>query len=73
MLQPFDLEIQYVAGRSNFVTDMLFRISEQDQVTPGEKSEPDMDVCAVALDFPRCSAMGTREEQLNDPKLKLIM
>ncbi|GFW83847.1 retrovirus-related Pol polyprotein from transposon 17.6 [Trichonephila clavipes] len=65
-IQSYNLIIDYIPGKSNFIADLLSRpTSEQDKA--------DCDILAVFVDFPTRSPKEIRQEQLKDDELKKII
>ena len=74
LLQPFNLDIQYVPGKSNVIADMLSRIQpEDDRSEDSGQTDQFIDVCSCSIDLPHRSAAETRSEQLKDPELRSII
>ncbi|GBN27264.1 Retrovirus-related Pol polyprotein from transposon 17.6 [Araneus ventricosus] len=58
-LQSFDLNLEYIPGKSNVVTDMLSWLHYDHEIPSCEEN-------TVSIDFPARSPMEIREEQLKD-------
>ncbi|GFT35085.1 retrovirus-related Pol polyprotein from transposon 17.6 [Trichonephila clavipes] len=65
-IQSYNLTIDYIPGRSNFIADLLSRPTS-------EQEKADSDILAVSVDFPTRSPKEVREEQLKDDELKKII
>ncbi|GFW79568.1 retrovirus-related Pol polyprotein from transposon 297 [Trichonephila clavipes] len=65
-IQSYNLTIDYIPGRSNFIADLLSRPTS-------EQEKADCDILAVSVDFPTRSPKEVREEQLKDDELKKII
>ncbi|GFU69557.1 hypothetical protein TNCV_1351171 [Trichonephila clavipes] len=65
-IQSYNLTIDYIPGRSNFIADLL-------SIPTSEQGKADCDILAVFVDFPTRSPKGVRQEQLKDDKLKKII
>ncbi|GFV28675.1 transposon Tf2-8 polyprotein [Trichonephila clavipes] len=65
-IQSYNLTIDYIPGRSNFIADLLSRPTS-------EQEKADCDILAVSVDFPPRSPKEVREEQLKDDELKKII
>ncbi|GFW47434.1 hypothetical protein TNCV_4537241 [Trichonephila clavipes] len=65
-LQSFNLNMEYIPGKSNVVTDMLSR--------PACHEENELcEVCTVAIDVPSRSPKEIRDEQMKDEELVKII
>ncbi|GFU75032.1 transposon Tf2-6 polyprotein [Trichonephila clavipes] len=65
-LQSFDLNMEYIPGKSNVVADMLSR--------PACHEENELcEVCTVAIDVPSRSPKEIRDEQMKDEELVKII
>ncbi|GFX71003.1 retrovirus-related Pol polyprotein from transposon 17.6 [Trichonephila clavipes] len=65
-IQSYNLTIDYIPGRSNFIADLLSRLTlEQEKV--------DCDILAVFVDFPTRSPKEVLQEQLKDDEPKKII
>ncbi|GBN54506.1 Retrovirus-related Pol polyprotein from transposon 297 [Araneus ventricosus] len=58
-LQSFDLNLEYIPGKSNVIADMLSRLDYDQEIPSCEEN-------TVSIDFPARSPMEIREEQLKD-------
>ncbi|GBN97613.1 Retrovirus-related Pol polyprotein from transposon 17.6 [Araneus ventricosus] len=56
-LQSFNLNLEYIPGKSNVVGDMLSRLGYDQEISSCEEN-------TVSIDFPARSPMKIREEQL---------
>ncbi|GFX47812.1 transposon Tf2-6 polyprotein [Trichonephila clavipes] len=65
-IQSYNLTIDYIPGRSNFIADLLSRPTS-------EQEKADCDILAVFVDFPTRLHKEVRQEQLKDDKLKKII
>ncbi|GFV75157.1 retrovirus-related Pol polyprotein from transposon 297 [Trichonephila clavipes] len=65
-IQSYNLTIDYIPGRSNFIADLLSRPTS-------EQEKADCDILAVFVDFPTRSPKEVRQEQLKDDELKKII
>ncbi|GBL78895.1 Retrovirus-related Pol polyprotein from transposon 17.6 [Araneus ventricosus] len=65
-LQSFDLNLEYIPGKSNVVADMLSRLDYDQEIPSCEEN-------TVSIDFPARSPMEIREEQLKDEDLRKII
>ncbi|GBM26817.1 Transposon Ty3-I Gag-Pol polyprotein [Araneus ventricosus] len=65
-LQSFDLNLEYIPGKSNVVADMLSRLDYDQKIPSCEEN-------TVSIDFPARSPMEIREEQLKDEDLRKII
>lgn len=66
-LQPYNLMIKYIKGRTNVVADTLSRPNCDPTM------EKDCGVCSIVIDMPRKKSKETREEQLKDQDLVKII
>ncbi|GFV47913.1 integrase catalytic domain-containing protein [Trichonephila clavipes] len=65
-LQSFNLNMEYIRGKSNVVADMLSR--------PACHEENELcEVCTVAIDVPSRSPKEIRDEQMKDEELVKII
>ncbi|GFT10575.1 retrovirus-related Pol polyprotein from transposon 297 [Trichonephila clavipes] len=65
-LQSFNLNMEYIPGKSNVIADMLSR--------PACKEENELcEVCTVAIDVPSRSPKEIRDEQMKDEELVKII
>ncbi|GFT74032.1 retrovirus-related Pol polyprotein from transposon 17.6 [Trichonephila clavipes] len=64
-LQSFNLNMEYIPGKSNVVADMLSR--------PACHEENECEVCTVAIDVPSRSPKEIRDEQMKDEELVKII
>ena len=64
LLQSFDLQVNYIPGKSNVVADTLSRPPLNDD---------DVNVCPVEVNLPRVSASELRTEQLKDEVIEKIV
>ncbi|GFX57694.1 retrovirus-related Pol polyprotein from transposon 297 [Trichonephila clavipes] len=65
-IQSYNLTIDYIPGKSNFIADLLSRPTS-------EQEKADCDIFAVFVDFPTRSPKAVRQEQLKDDELKKII
>ncbi|GFU21134.1 retrovirus-related Pol polyprotein from transposon 297 [Trichonephila clavipes] len=65
-IQSYNLTIDYIPGRSNFIADLLSRPTS-------EQEKADCDILAVFVDFPTRSPKEVRQEQLKGDELKKII
>ncbi|GFX93554.1 transposon Ty3-I Gag-Pol polyprotein [Trichonephila clavipes] len=65
-IESYNLTIDYIPGRSNFIADLLSRPTS-------EQEKADCDILVVSVDFPTRSPKEVREEQLKDDELKKII
>ncbi|GFT80889.1 transposon Tf2-6 polyprotein [Trichonephila clavipes] len=65
-IQSYNLTIDYIPGRSNFIADLLSRPTS-------EQEKADCDILAVFVDFPTRSPKEVRQKQLKDDELKKII
>ncbi|KAJ8723813.1 hypothetical protein PYW07_007793 [Mythimna separata] len=66
-LQPYNLTIKYIKGRTNVVADTLSRPN----CDPTMKQ--DCGVCSIVIDMPRKKSKEIREEQLKDQEIVKII
>lgn len=67
LLQPYNLKIDYIPGKTNIVADGLSRPPCED--TDNSNNE----ICVVSVDLPRYSGAEIRQGQLTDPDLRKII
>lgn len=67
LLQPYDLSIKYISGKTNVVADSLSRPSCE------PATEEDCGVCTVVVDMPAKSKEVIREEQHKDEDIAKIV
>ncbi|GFU49006.1 retrovirus-related Pol polyprotein from transposon 17.6 [Trichonephila clavipes] len=65
-IQFYNLTIDYIPRRSNFIADLLSR-------PKSEQEKADCDILAVFVDFPTRLPKEVRKEQLKDDELKKIV
>ncbi|GBM63817.1 hypothetical protein AVEN_262705-1 [Araneus ventricosus] len=65
-LQSFDLNLEYIPGKSNVVADMLSRLDYDQEIFSCEEN-------TISIDIPARSPMEIREEQLKDEDLRKII
>ncbi|GFX60278.1 retrovirus-related Pol polyprotein from transposon 412 [Trichonephila clavipes] len=65
-IQSYNLTIDYIPGRLNFIADLLSRPTS-------EQEKADCNILTVSVDFPTRSPKEVREEQLKDDELKKII
>ncbi|GBM57841.1 Retrovirus-related Pol polyprotein from transposon 17.6 [Araneus ventricosus] len=65
-LQSFDLNLEYIPGKSNVVADMLSGLDYDQEIPSCEEN-------TVSIDIPARSPMEIREEQLKDEDLRKII
>ncbi|GBM67686.1 Retrovirus-related Pol polyprotein from transposon 17.6 [Araneus ventricosus] len=65
-LQSFDLNLEYIPGKSNVVADMLSRLDYEQEIPSCEEN-------TVSIDIAARSPMEIGEEQLKDEDLRKII
>ncbi|GFX59944.1 retrovirus-related Pol polyprotein from transposon 17.6 [Trichonephila clavipes] len=65
-IQYYNLIINFIPGRTNFIRDLLSR------PTSGQE-KADCDILAIFVDFPTRSPKEVRQEQWKDDELKIII
>ncbi|GBN40848.1 Retrovirus-related Pol polyprotein from transposon 17.6 [Araneus ventricosus] len=65
-LQSFNLNLEYIPGKSNVVADMLSRLDYDQEIPSCEEN-------TVSIDFPARSPMEIRKQQLKDEDLRKII
>lgn len=68
-LQPYNLQINYVPGRTNVVADTLSRPPCKDAID----TDQDCPVCVIQMDLPTKGAKEIREDQLKDEEIRKII
>lgn len=66
-LQPFDITIKYITGRTNVVADCLSRPSCD------QETENECGICSVVVDMPKKPKEEVRTEQLKDEDIASIV
>lgn len=66
-LQPYDITIKYITGRTNVVADALSRPSCSTENTE------DCGICSIIVDIPSKTAKEVRDEQMKDEIIKKII
>ena len=64
-VQSFNLNIEYMPGKTNVVADMLSR--------PFSQKEESCEICPITIDLPTRSVKDIREEQFKDQNVKKII
>ncbi|GBN96945.1 hypothetical protein AVEN_52380-1 [Araneus ventricosus] len=65
-LQSFDLNLEYIPGKSNVVADMLSRLDYDEEISSCEGN-------TISINIAARSPMKIREEQLKDEDLRKII
>ncbi|GBN77066.1 hypothetical protein AVEN_119550-1 [Araneus ventricosus] len=65
-LQSFNLNLEYIPGKSNIIADVLSRLDFEQEIPSCEKN-------TVSIDFPASSPMESLEEQLKNEDLRKII
>lgn len=66
-LQPYNLKIEYIPGKTNTVADGLSRPPHEDFARTNHE------FCVISVDLPRSSGAEIRQGQMSDPELKKIL
>lgn len=66
-LQPFDITIKYISGRTNVVADLLSRPFCDAETKEG------CGICSIVVDLPKRSSKDIREQQIKDKDIEKII
>ncbi|KAH0814290.1 hypothetical protein GEV33_008501 [Tenebrio molitor] len=66
-LQPYDIKVNYIPGRSNVLADILSRPTIPDE------TDQSCELCPVEIEYPRLAARDMRKMQYDDAEVRKII